>query len=506
MSPARNVIALLLGLALSGCATVRCPAEGGRPWTEVTTRHLVLQTDLEEAEALRTAVAFERAREVVTRVAGLEEALPGRVTVVTFAKGMPLPLLLGSAGGFFSLEPGGARIVVANNPGRWAGFYRTQTFAHEYGHYLIRSVHGAWPRWLNEGLAEYLGQVSLDSEGEYGVVGRASPVLELLKAERSLYSLSDLWAWKYERNAAGLRTTRAYGSSWFWVSHLLREQGPRMQAFLKRTADGEGAREVFDSLFPGPEAERLEDAVTREYKQWSIDWAETKVAIREDPGPLEVRSLPPAEFHALMDRLPADVSKPEAWHEAHRREVLVHEPAALGPGLERVWLLPPQEQLREARALAAGHPRSGMARLAVARALLAAGVGRAEAERETQEAARLLHQDSSFQSLATLPVFQRVWTGPVVEEARQGIASPKLLGVLDNVALIPMLHAEVERAGACIPGEKVMVRVDAGGGMTAPSIDSDCLGRELSSRPWRIAAPLTGPFEIKVLLRAPERR
>src|SRR3954454_18808046 len=56
------LLAGALGLASSGCGASMptCPAKGGAPWHEVTSRHFVVQTDLREAEARAMGDDLER--------------------------------------------------------------------------------------------------------------------------------------------------------------------------------------------------------------------------------------------------------------------------------------------------------------------------------------------------------------------------------------------------------------------------------------------------------------
>src|SRR6185295_12299656 len=90
MRPARHHGVLLAACAL-GCASVQppltAPAHGGAPWTELTSKHYVLRTDLPPTEAREALREFERVYNLFVDVAfPTDESRAARIGLVIFAR------------------------------------------------------------------------------------------------------------------------------------------------------------------------------------------------------------------------------------------------------------------------------------------------------------------------------------------------------------------------------------------------------------------------------------
>ncbi|MGC4116565.1 MAG: DUF1570 domain-containing protein [Myxococcales bacterium] len=288
-------------VVLAGCATVRCPAEGGKPWREITTAHFQVLTDLDSDDAREAAVRFERVRHLVLDSIPLDP--PGRLPVVVsnadfgFGKRYQRRAVFTTGGGALLLVP-------FHGFGVNARIDRSESFAHEYTHYVVHALVTCPPKWLDEGMAQYFGALRFDEDGRSATLGHMDvDALRSLKSEHGLQSFQTLWRWGVE-DPTGMAEYRRYSSSWFWVSYLKRKEGPRLAEFLGKLGSGTSGPVAWDEVFPESETREIESQVAADYKRWSIEWSLQTVPIPAEVGAgLVERELPPAEFHALLARL-----------------------------------------------------------------------------------------------------------------------------------------------------------------------------------------------------------
>ncbi|MBI5546624.1 MAG: DUF1570 domain-containing protein [Deltaproteobacteria bacterium] len=317
---------------LAACATIRCPAEGGRPWQEVETEHFRIMTDLGEEEAETTARRFERVRHVLLEVLPLEP--PGRLPVVVLS-GKEVFDFDDSRRSYFSPARPARIVVVSNGPKRNAAIERGQSFAHEYSHYLAAALFHRPPLWLNEGLAMFFGEILFDTDGGSATLGREDvDALEYLRRQQCLLSLESLWDWDREERSDAAEYRR-YASSWFWVSYLMRMEGARFKEFLRRCSEREDARQAWEAVFPEP-MQALQSRVTSNYRQWFIEWPRRTYSIPADCGSTaSSRALEPAEYHVLLSQLVmrwrSKLSEQERRErrDAELKRALQHDPASL---------------------------------------------------------------------------------------------------------------------------------------------------------------------------------
>src|SRR5512133_1602503 len=124
-----------------------CPARGGPAWTELTTPHFTVASDLRPAHARRIATELEgiRAWVIAALLPGEGRDIPGRVRVVAFR----------STGEFDTFAPPGLRAYFTHDglgeavivmTGEMGGEARL-VLAHELAHHALRQVYPRQPRW-----------------------------------------------------------------------------------------------------------------------------------------------------------------------------------------------------------------------------------------------------------------------------------------------------------------------------------------------------------------------
>jgi hypothetical protein len=164
--------AALAFAATLGCVSLRAPLtaphEGGPPWTEITSPHFVLETDV-DPRAARTLVAdFEKMYAALAYVVQRrrDEAM-GRIELVLFEREQDFHEACAqdrTKGAYFStklvgdLEP--QPIMVMHD--ELLDEERRGTFLHELAHRFIHERFAHVPTWLDEGLAQFYSTLRLE--------------------------------------------------------------------------------------------------------------------------------------------------------------------------------------------------------------------------------------------------------------------------------------------------------------------------------------------------------
>ena len=170
--------------ALAGCSLgpkgFVCPAHGGPPWRELTSRSFRVATDLEPADARALVEQLERKRAAIARAIALPaDRQPGRLDVVAFAtrdEFTEWSMAVNQAGLFYRDSFGRQRALF----GGGLGSELRRVVTHELAHHLADHAMLRQPRWFAEGFATYLETASQsESRPEVGLPAEgAVPVLE----------------------------------------------------------------------------------------------------------------------------------------------------------------------------------------------------------------------------------------------------------------------------------------------------------------------------------------
>jgi len=166
-----RIARLALSVALlASCATVirpplTPPDKGGPAWTEVTTEHFVLKTDLDADGAQRAAAKLEEMFAALAQLGFASEDRPKMmIDVVYFDRHEDYATLRpGATGGQFI--SGGMHDFERRPIAVLGGDFveRTRTvLLHELTHLFVRYYYPQAPTWLSEGLAEYFETLAID--------------------------------------------------------------------------------------------------------------------------------------------------------------------------------------------------------------------------------------------------------------------------------------------------------------------------------------------------------
>ena len=319
----RVKLGLALGASLlaSGCLKVvaepGCPAHGGHPWAEVTTKHFVVQTDVEAKVARATAEELERGYAELAAAAfprGLGET--ERLGVIVLRDQREMTEYFPEMAGFSADRLGGD---VEHTPTLVFGGSAyppdvRAVFLHELTHRFVAYTYGPTPTWLNEGLAEYYSTLRVANgklvlgetiRGAYVSPGVAPSVRELFAADQATFYAKGV-AVPYRRN----EIQALYYDTAFALVHYL-HNGPeeandertRFHELRRGLASGRGFDEVWPKTLGQIPLERLEAGFTRYARAWSWDRL-VYDAPSITQAPVErVRELAPEEIDLVWARL-----------------------------------------------------------------------------------------------------------------------------------------------------------------------------------------------------------
>jgi tetratricopeptide (TPR) repeat protein len=340
------LLALVASLLATGCSATRtppkCPSAGGSAWRELSTRHFVVVTDVDERRARETAkeleTMFEDLRAAafprVERVSPLtvvvfaddreREAFRTVIAAGEFADRFPIdlesaPTVVLGAARYTSLEADWRRIVL-----------------HELTHSFLRRAYGGVPIWLNEGLADYLSTLRVEDGkailGERPPYYRLTPgftptVGQLLSADRDTFYAG-------RQDTLGGRDARYlyYSGAWALVHFLQNGPDPMralFQSFVQRLGAGETTADAWRATLGRVPASDFE----RDYlayltaERWRLFERDVHPA---EPSPVErARVLGDEEVHLLWARL-ASLSVPPASPASAETQIAEAERAAPG--------------------------------------------------------------------------------------------------------------------------------------------------------------------------------
>ncbi|ABS28570.1 hypothetical protein [Anaeromyxobacter sp. Fw109-5] len=331
MARARALAACAV-LSLAACAHAPraperfvCPARGGPAWSELTTDHFVVASDLRRADAATIARELESVRAWVI-AALFEDApeIPGRVRVVAFR----------SAAEFDEFAPPGLRAYFTRSgiaepvivmPGALGPELRL-VLAHELTHQVARHVYPRQPRWFGEGLAG-LAEAEADASGRRAF--GALPPHRARGFQQAHVTVRELLAWD-GRAIDG----RFHHTATVLVHYLLAHERERFARVRQRLAGAEDPAAIWREVFPewdpaGGRPEELDRALHAHAREALLPGGERHVVeLRAVADPL-ARTLSPGEVHATrlaLTRFARGDAGAVAAERAEMEEALAEDP------------------------------------------------------------------------------------------------------------------------------------------------------------------------------------
>lgn len=271
-------------------------------WLELTTPHFRVRTNTDESLARATVESLEQTRAAMLGAAWhAKQGPPGRTDVIVFARSSELMRYL-SAYSFWETqsERGLARLMVFAQEEAGGGL--PFLAAHELAHDLSYWYMPFQPRWLDEGLANFLGTVRIDARARQAVVGLPPPERFATLSERSIDTAALLGMAGNATRPRHRRNARA--EAWLLTHYLVFQWASSFGLFQQRLAELQDWRLAWETEFgselaPGPGL----DAQLLKHLSAHADWVTGVVPLPLEPVQMTLRPLAESEVHALLARL-----------------------------------------------------------------------------------------------------------------------------------------------------------------------------------------------------------
>ncbi len=305
---------LLVSAAIG--ALLPAGARAKERWVEVTTPHFVVVSDTDEKQARGVARDFEEIRLVfqmaLPRARTAEARLP--ILAVKDQKGLK-KLLPEFWEGKNRIRPGGIfrrtgyRQEIALIVGK-EGAEAYPIVYHEYFHYLADLNTPGLPSWLNEGLASYWENTTIQDDKI--VAGQPSDRHIQTLREGSSLPLQELLTASpltVDRN----RVPIFYAQSWALTHYLLiGDRAIRQESlskYVKLVTEGADSIEAATAVFG--DLETLEAALRGYIRRFLFNALQIRASAEIDAAAFETRELTEAEALALQGRFVAAGGLPE---------------------------------------------------------------------------------------------------------------------------------------------------------------------------------------------------
>jgi len=373
------------------------PAEGGPPWTELTSEHFTVWTDAEPSRVCLLIRELEQFRDMMAAVAYPTAPASGRALAVVMRNDRELSEVnnLGEprAMTHAATAPLWQPLVLLSLPGA-----EHRTLAHELSHLVSLAVIHHQSRWLSEGMAAYFESAQLAADGT-GVTIGAAPAR--YGSTLRLAPLARLFRWA---EVASIAEERAlYQTAWALVAYLLNEHKAELGHYLwliEHTVDPanppwrDQQQRAWDTAFPSLPLDELGDRLAQWLRYGSH--RELRFYLRPGHAPVTARRLTDADTYAVRSFL-FDGPSPEQ-HSRGRAELA--QALAREPTNVLAWVLRAvdgaQPPAGVGRAIAAAHPDDWRAWWLAAMAIERDGGEPAELDRARGQACALIARNRAL--------------------------------------------------------------------------------------------------------------
>lgn len=395
----KSWVALLALWVSTGCASSRalCPREGGRAWSEVRSEHFRLQTNLSPEVAAKSAAELEKLRRAVLLAWGPDFNPPGSLDIVLLRNTSELSeFVQGRFAGFVSFTERGPLLVMSGEGYVLDHGPEMQLQTHELAHYLSQHVLLRQPRWLAEGLVQYLETTHIKPSTGEAVLGRVNVNSRNYVSQHGWLDIDELWEWDQKEMFNQAENQQHYASAWLWVHYLINMYPDRFDEFQTRLARAEDPRRAFEVSFKGV------NDLRGELRTYLTSGRSSFLTLPLPPVSTEVkvRELESAEVHVnrglLFMRAPSELTREQRQEKARAElaQALAEDPNNVSAALLATQLSTnPAEHLARARELVKAHPEDGRAWDLLAEQLNGQSDVKTQ-EQARESAARLMPHDS----------------------------------------------------------------------------------------------------------------
>lgn len=245
-------------IATVSVAALGAPTTASAGWVEATSDHFIVYGEMKEADARTFAERLERMDTLLRLVTsspdtGAERA--NKVTVFVVPDMGSVQRLYGAGGGdiggFYRPDAQGSLAVTPRSLANLSEYMRPQEILfHEYAHAIfVGGAKAAYPRWLNEGLAEFFGTVEHRPNGDLVLGGL--PLIRgfALAAQNQMTTEELLTADRRRLNSTDV--SHLYARGWALVHMLMlnKARAGQLDAYIKSVSEGMPSLEAGQKAF-----------------------------------------------------------------------------------------------------------------------------------------------------------------------------------------------------------------------------------------------------------------
>jgi tetratricopeptide (TPR) repeat protein len=302
-------------IALGCISLVLVAATARAEWLEASSDHFVIYGDQNEEATLHFAEKLERFHAAMARLFGKQQTKPGpsnRVTIFMVSSMGKVREIVGTKSRFmaaFYIPRAGGSVAIIPKPRSAYASEVTGEIAlyHEYAHHFMTSnlTARAYPRWFNEGFAEFFGGVLFREDGTVllGTPARHRSAELAWAREVPIRTLLSFDGGAAEPKAS---FDSFYGQSWvlFHYLQMADERKGQLQNYQLLLAKGQAALEAAEGAFGDlGKLERDLDLYMNRRKLSAMVFEGPSLTT----GPIVIRKLSPGEAAMMPIRIESQV-------------------------------------------------------------------------------------------------------------------------------------------------------------------------------------------------------
>jgi tetratricopeptide (TPR) repeat protein len=398
------------GLLLFAWAAAAAPSKSG--WSEVTTPHVTVKTDLSLDVAERAAVLAERTRAALLAAAWSGAKLPQeRVELVVFSDHQDFERYFGDLVRYkVVLETYPPTIFLYGAPERWE--QRASMELEETNsplklalmQHLATFFYRRAPRWFSIGLAEFFETLRISPDGTSAILGGVNILaISRYRNQRTL-KVADAMAWGTTLNPRDEGTVGGLeGLSWLMVNWMYNTHLPEFVRFQKLLVTGMDPTKAWNVVFPPATVANID----QELNSFALYGPFGRAVLTLPEGEFTFDSERPmtsAEVHAT--RAAAALAAEHAKQaQTELSAALADDPGNVFALRRQLPLVKPAEALALGRLATATHPDNGLAWLTLGDALKEGGETSEERAQAYKKATELSpNHPAAFDALAAMSV------------------------------------------------------------------------------------------------------
>lgn len=403
-------------------------------WSEIQTDHFRLRAQLDEASALDAAHGLEAVRAAM--LAYWPEAAPRDRLEVLVYRDVTSLADFGAAPGFIAQTANGP-MIVTSIVGLHAPEFQ-KVIAHHLAHQLAAWQLPRAPRWLSEGLAEYLE--SYEVNGASVTFGKPPGTVGPADLSGQPVTLAQLWDWTTQDDLPAQRAAWA----WWFVAYLQNTYAESFELWQRAIARGEEPKGAWTRSFSGTTDELIEAEVLAALQKRQLKFQKVTFAFKPghaEPVRIDAASLHSTRAELLLQSSPLDFEYRRAAATAELEAALAIDAKNVDALVLKARLMPEDSARAFVQQLTQTLPQS-----AKAWGLMASIVGRdGDDPRETLQFALALSPDHPG-LLNTL-----AWYSTLYEDKTEGMRLAEKAAALRpwSAAMVDTSAATMGAAGRC---------------------------------------------------------